>query len=94
MLNTFSFGSNLSIQKGAKAEIIGIYFIGTIVGLFCTDKLPNEKVFNIFRMSKLTKTYFNIFDRRIVTNLLEPNALLDKIVQLKYFRTKLRKHEK
>ena len=51
-------------------EIIGIYFLGTIVprkympiisavGLFCYDKFeetPNEKVVN---MSKLTKPYFS-----------------------------------
>ena len=73
MLDTFSFGvsSNLSQQKSPKAEIIGIYFLGTIVlrkyympiisafGLFCCDKFEetsNEKVSN---MSKLTKSYFN-----------------------------------
>ena len=39
--------SNLSKQKSPTAEIIGIYLIGTI-----------EKVFNIFRMSKLSKPYF------------------------------------
>ena len=64
MLNTFSFwlSSNLSKQKSPTAEIIGIYFIGTIdpikympiisaVGLFCSGKFEdsqNEKVFNIF----------------------------------------------
>ena len=51
-------------------EIMGIFFLGTIVprkympiisavGLFCYDKFeetPNEKVVN---MSKLTKPYFN-----------------------------------
>ena len=72
MLDTFSFGvsSNLSQQKSPTAEIIGIYFLGTIVlrkympiisavGLFCCDKFeetPDEKVSN---MSKLTKSYFN-----------------------------------
>ena len=72
MLTTFSFGvfSNLSQQKSPTAEIIGIYFLGTIlprkympiisaVGLFCYDKFeetPNEKVVN---MSKLTKPYFS-----------------------------------
>ena len=71
MLDTFSFGvsSNLSQQKSPTAEIIGIYFLGTIVlrkympiisaiGLFCCDKFeetPNEKVSN---MSKLTKFCF------------------------------------
>ena len=71
MLDTFSFGvsSNLSQQKSPTAEIIGIYFLGTIVprkymsmisavGLFCYDKFeetPNEIVVN---MSKLTKPYF------------------------------------
>ena len=71
MLPTFSFGvsSNLSQQKSPTAEIVGIYFLGTIVrrkympiisavGLFCCDKFeetPNEKVIN---MSKLTKPYF------------------------------------
>ena len=70
MLDTFSFGvsSNLSQQKIPTAEIIGIYFLGTIVprkympiisnvGLFCYDKFeetPNEKGLN---MSKLTKPY-------------------------------------
>ena len=65
---TLSFGvsSNLSQQKSPTVEIIGIYFLGTIVlrkympiisavGLFCYDKFeetPNEKVSN---MSKLTK---------------------------------------
>ena len=51
-------------------EIVGIYFLGTIVprkympkisavGLFCCDKFeetPNEKVSN---MSKLSKSYFS-----------------------------------
>ena len=71
MLTTFSFGvsSNLLQQKSPAAEIIGIYFLGTIVpkkykpiisavGLFCCDKYeetPNEKVVN---MSQLTKSYF------------------------------------
>ena len=71
MLDTFSFGvsSNLSQQKSPTAEIIGIYFLRTIVprkympiisavGLFCCDKFeetPNEKVVN---MAKLTKFYF------------------------------------
>ena len=54
--------SNLSKQKSPTAEIICIYFIGTIVptkymhiisavGLFCIDKFEdnqNEKVFRIF----------------------------------------------
>ena len=73
MLTTFLFGvsSNLSQQKSPAAEIIGIYFIGTIVstkympiigavGLFCYDKFeetPSEKVVN---MSMLTKPYFSI----------------------------------
>ena len=73
MLDTSSFGvsSNLSQQKSPTVEIIGIYFLGTIVtrkympiisavGLFCCDKFeetPNEKVSN---MSKLTKSYFNL----------------------------------
>ena len=73
MLTTFSFGvsSNLLKQKSPTAEIIGIYFLGTIVprkympkispvGLFCCNKFeetPNEKV---VKMSKLTKPYFNI----------------------------------
>ena len=62
--------SNLSKQNSPTAEIIGIYFMGTIVpikympiisvvGLFCYDKFeetPNEKVVN---MSKLTKPYFS-----------------------------------
>ena len=72
MLTTFSFGisSNLSQQKSPTAEIIGIYFLWTIVprkympiisavGLFCYDKfeeIPNEKVVN---MSKLTQSYFS-----------------------------------
>ena len=73
MLTTFSFGvcSNQSQQKSPKAEIIGIYFIATIipkkytmlkisaVKLFCYDKFeetPNEIVVN---MSKLTKFYIN-----------------------------------
>ena len=71
MLAIFSFGvsSNLSQQKSPTAEIIGIYFLGTIiprkympiilaVGLFCCDKFeetPNERVVN---MSKLAKSYF------------------------------------
>ena len=71
MLTTFSFGisSNLSQQKSLTAEIIGKYFLGTIVprkymtiisavGLLCYDKFeetPNEKVVN---MPKLTKPYF------------------------------------
>ena len=52
--------SNFIKQKNPTAEIIGIYFIGTIVlikympiisavGLFCCDKFeetPNEKVVN------------------------------------------------
>ena len=63
MLTIFSFGS-------PTAEIIGIYFLGTIVprkhmpiisavGLFCCDKFeetPNEKVSGL---SKLTKPYSN-----------------------------------
>ena len=73
MLDTFSFGvfSNLSQQKSPTAEIIGIYFLRTIVprkympiisavGLFYCDKFeetPNEKVSN---MSKLTKSYFSV----------------------------------
>ena len=72
MLDTFSFGvsSNLSQQKSPTVEIIGIYFLGTIVlrkympkisavGLFCCDKFeetPNKKVSDL---SKLTKPYFN-----------------------------------
>ena len=71
MSTTFSFGvsSNLLQQKSTTAEIIGIYFLGTIVlrkyipiisavGLFCYDKFeesPNEKGVNV---SKLTKPYF------------------------------------
>ena len=57
------------MQKSLTAEIIGRYFLGTIilrkympiisaVGLFCYDKFeetPNEKMVN---MSKLTKPYF------------------------------------
>ena len=70
-LLTFSFrvSSNLLQQKSPTAEIIGIYFLGTIaprkyrpiifaVGLFCCEKFeetPNEKVVN---MSKLTKDLF------------------------------------
>ena len=70
MLDTFSFGvcSNLSQQKSPTAEIIGIYFLRTIVprkympiisavGLLCCEKFeetPNEKV------SKLTKSYFSL----------------------------------
>ena len=70
LLITFCFGvsSNLSQQKSLTTEIIGIYFLGTIVprkympiistvGLLCCDKfeeIPNEKVVN---MSKLTKPY-------------------------------------
>ena len=72
MLNPFSFwlSSNLSKQKSPTVEIIGIYFLGTIVlrkympiisavGLFCCDKfeeIPNEKVSN---MSNLTTSYFS-----------------------------------
>ena len=68
MLITFSFdvSSNLSQQKSPTAEIIGKYFLGTLVPrkfmpiissvrLFCYNKFeetPNEKVVN---MSKLTK---------------------------------------
>ena len=71
MLTTFLFGvsSNLSQQKSPTAEIISMYFLGTIVprkyipiifavGLFRYDKFeetPNEKVVN---MSKLIKPYF------------------------------------
>ena len=71
-MDTFSFGisSSLLQQRSPTAEIIGIYFLGTIVlrkympiisavGLFCCDKFeetPNEKVSN---MSKLTKPYFS-----------------------------------
>ena len=74
MFTIFSFGvtSNLSLQKSLTAEILGKYFLGTIVprkympiisavGLFCYDKFeetPNEKVVN---MSKLTKPYFSFF---------------------------------
>ena len=69
---TFSFGvsSNLPQQKSPTMEIIGIYFLGTIVprkympkisavGLFCCDKFeetPNEKV---SKLSKLRKSYFS-----------------------------------
>ena len=72
MMTTFLFevSSNLSQLKSPTVEIIGIYFLGTIVprkympiisavGLFCYDKFeetPNEKVVNIF---KLTKPYFS-----------------------------------
>ena len=74
MLTTFSFGvsSNLSQQKSPTAEIIGIYFLGTIVPrkympkisavrLFCCDKFeetPSKKMVN---MSKLTKSYFSVY---------------------------------
>ena len=70
-LLTFSFGvsSNLLQQKSPTAEIVGIYFLGTIVprkyrpiifavGLFCCEKFeetPNEKV---SKLSKLNKSYF------------------------------------
>ena len=73
MLHTFLIGvaSNLSQQKSPTAEILAIYFLGTIVPrkyvpiisavwLFSYDKFeetPNEKVVN---MSKLTKSYFNL----------------------------------
>ena len=60
MLTTFSFGvsSNLSQQ----ADIIGIYFLGTIVPrkympiISAVEETPNEKVVN---MSMLTKPYFS-----------------------------------
>ena len=86
MLTTFSFGisSNLLQQKSPTVEIIGIYFLRTIVprkympiisavGLFCYDKFeetPNEKVVN---MSKLTKPYFSssqIVDYRCLSRIL------------------------
>ena len=35
--------SNLSKQKTPTAEIIGIYFIGKIVGLFCFDKFEDNQ---------------------------------------------------
>ena len=79
MLNTFS-SRCFQIYQNKWVEIIGIYFIGTIVlrkympiisavGLFWCNKFeetPNEKVVN---MSKLTKSYFNnrkIFHRQII----------------------------
>ena len=67
MLDTFSFGvSSLSQQKSPTEEIIGIYFLGTIVprkympiisafGLFCYDKFeenPNEKVVNMSKFNQ------------------------------------------
>ena len=71
MSTTFLFevSSNLLQQKSPIAEIIGKYFLRTIVrrkympiisavGFFCYDKFeetPNEKVVN---MTKLTKPYF------------------------------------
>ena len=71
MLTTFSFlvSSNSLQQKSPTVEIIGKYFLGTIVprkyvpiisavGLFCYDKFEetaNEKVVN---MSKSTKPYY------------------------------------
>ena len=80
MLTTFLFGvsSNLSQQKSPTGEIIGIYFLRTIlpkknmpiisaVGLFCYDKFeetPNKKVSNL---SKLSKSYFN-FTRNSVNS--------------------------
>ena len=73
MLITFCFGvsSNLSQEKSPTAEILGKYFLQTIVprkymrkisavGLFCCDKfeeIPKQKVIN---MSKLNKFHFNI----------------------------------
>ena len=71
MLITFCFGvsSNLSQEKSPTVEILGKYFLRTIVsrkylpkistvGLFCCDKFEEityEKVVNLF---KLTKPYF------------------------------------
>ena len=73
MLTTFLFGasSNLAQQKSPTAEIIGIYFLGTIVprkysmpiistvGLFCCDKFEETPKQKIINMSKLNKFYFN-----------------------------------
>ena len=65
MLITFCFGisSNFLQQKSPTAEIVGMYFLGTVVprkyrpiifalGLFCCEKFeetPNEKVSNCQR---------------------------------------------
>ena len=75
MLITFCFGvsSNLSQEKSPTAEILGKYFLRTIVprkylpkistvGLFCCDKFeetPKQKVIN---MSKLNKLHFRLID--------------------------------
>ena len=70
MLNAFSYGC-FQIYQNKRTEIMGLYFIGTIVsiksmlkisdvGLFCKIwKQPNEKVLNIFSVPKLTKPYLS-----------------------------------
>ena len=57
--------SNLSRQRSPTADILGIYFMGTIVltknmAIFFAllVKQPNESAHNIFRMSNLTEPYF------------------------------------
>ena len=78
MLTTFLFGVALNLlqQKSPTVEIIGIYFPGMIVarkympivsavGLFCCDKFeetPNEELSN---MSKLTKSYFKKYSKKV-----------------------------
>ena len=76
---TFEGFSNSSQQKSPIAEIVGIYFLGTIVprkyrpiifafGHFCCEKFeetPNEKVNN---SSKLSKSYFSKFNTQHLLN--------------------------
>ena len=73
MLHTFLIGvsSNLSQKKSPTVEILGIYFLGTIVprknmpiisavGLFCCDKFEETPIKKVCNMSKLSKSYFNV----------------------------------
>ena len=77
MLHTFLIGvsSNLSQQKSPTAEILGIYFLGTIVprkympkisavGLFCCDKFEETPIKKVCNMSKLSESYFKGRGRR------------------------------
>ena len=71
----FGVSSNLSQQKSPTAEILGKYFLRTIVprkymhkisavGLFCCDKFEETPKQKVIDLSKLQKIYFIIiYDR-------------------------------
>ena len=90
MLITFCFGvsSNLSQEKSPTAEILGKYFLRTIVprkymrkisavGLFCCDKFEETPKQKVIDLSKLNKFYFKT---EFMCFILFANRFLNKVL--------------